>query len=202
MTNSLHTTYIFRYFGQCINLYHYVTIFLKKFENYILSNLVIVVKVFQVLLIIKCLWHFLFEDIISYTDMISQVLLLSVLALLISLVIGVPVKHSHKHSDGNHECNHQYPTIHDIPHHVHLEHKHHVMKRSVEKNLRIKVFYDRSVENLSRKKRNVVKRKVLLDIYPVIYMWNKWHAEMKPFSILGWPYFRWSQMESGIGKIY
>ena len=98
--------------------------------------------------------------------MISLVLHLSVLALLISLVISVPVKHSHKHSDGNHECNHQYPTIHDIPHHVHLEHKHHVMKRSAEENLRIKVFYDRSVENLSRTKRNVVKRKVLLDYIP------------------------------------
>ena len=114
--------------------------------------------------------HFHIEGNNLDTNMISLVLHLSLLALLISLVISVPVKHSHKHSDGNHECNHQYPTIHDIPHHVHLEHKHHVMKRSVEKNLRIKVFYDRSVENLSRKKRNVVKRKVLSDyiLYPVI----------------------------------
>ena len=126
----------------------------------------IVVGVFQVLLIINCVLHFLLEDINSDINMISQVLHLSVLALLISLVIGVPVKHSHKHSDGNHECSHQYPTIHDIPDHVHLEHKHHVMKRSAEKNLRIKVFYDRSVENLSRKKRNVVKRKVLFDHIP------------------------------------
>ena len=96
--------------------------------------------------------------------MISQVLHLSVLALLISLVIGVPIKHL----DGNEhqECSHQYPKIHDIPHHVHLEHKHHLMKRSAEENLRIKVFYDRSVESLSRKKRNVVKRKVLFDYIP------------------------------------
>ena len=135
--------------------------------------------------------------------MISQVLHLSVLALLSSLVIGVPIKHSHKHSGGNHECNHQYPTIHDIPHHVHLEHKHHVMKRSAEENLRIKVFYDRSVENLSRKKRNVVKRKVLLDYIPCdLHVEVKRHNEMKTVSMLSYPYFRWSQMESGIGKIY
>ena len=98
--------------------------------------------------------------------MISQDLHLSVLALLISLVIGVPIKHSHKHGNDHQECSHQYPKIHDIPHHVHLEHKHHLMKRSAEENLRIKVFYDRSVENLSRKKRNVVKRKVLFDHIP------------------------------------
>ena len=136
------------------------------FENYILSNVVIVVKIFQVLLIIKFLWRFLFEDINWNIIMISQVLHLSVLALLISLVIGVPIKHSHKHGNEHQECSHQYPKIHEIPHHVHLEHKHHLMKRSAEENLRIKVFYDRSVENLSRKKRNVVKRKVLSDHIP------------------------------------
>ena len=140
----------------------------------------IFIKVFQVLLIVKCLWHFLFEDINSDTNMISLVLHLFVLALLISLVIGVPVKDSHKHSDGNHECNHQYPTTHDIPHHVHLEHKHHVMKRSVEKNLRIKVFYDRSVENLSRKKRNVVKRKVN---YIPCDLYNEIHRDENYFYI-------------------
>ena len=70
-------------------------------------------------------------------------------------------------------------------------------------NLRIKVFYDRSVENLSRTKRNVVKRKVLLDYIPCdLHVEVKRHNEMKTVSMLSFPYFRWSQMESGIGKIY
>ena len=80
----------------------------------------------------------------------------------ISHAICNPVKSSaqHHHTNEDHVCSHKYPTVDDIPHHVHLEHKHHVLKRNADKNLRIKVFYDKSVENLPRKKKNVVKRKV------------------------------------------
>ena len=77
-----------------------------------------------------------------------------------TLAICGPVKLPHKQKNKDGVCSHKYPTVDDIPHHVHLEHKSHVMKRSAEQNLRIKVFYDSSVENLPRVKRNVVKRKV------------------------------------------
>ena len=75
-----------------------------------------------------------------------------------------PVTLSSQHKINDNVCNHKHPSVDDIPHHVHLEHKHHVMKRNADQNLRIKVFYDSSVENLPRKKRNVVKRKVLKSI--------------------------------------
>ena len=78
-----------------------------------------------------------------------------------SLVICGPVTLSSQNKIKDNVCNHKHPLVDDIPHHVHLEHKHHVMKRNADQNLRIKVFYDSSVENLPRKKRNVVKRKVL-----------------------------------------
>ena len=86
---------------------------------------------------------------------------ISVLVILCGrLAICGPVTISREQKHEGHVCSHKYPTVDDIPHHVHLEHKHHVMKRSADQNLRIKVFYDSSVDNLPRTKRNVVKRKV------------------------------------------
>ena len=79
--------------------------------------------------------------------------------LCIDVIVCGPVKTKSLH-DNDHVCSHKYPTVDDIPNHVHLEHKHHVLKRNADKNLRIKVFYDKSVENLPTKKKNVVKRKV------------------------------------------
>ena len=89
----------------------------------------------------------------------------TLLILCVQLAICGPLTISRQPNYEGHVCSHKYPTIHDIPHHVHLEHKHHVMKRSADKNLRIKVFYDSSVENLPRTKRNVVKRKVSILYY-------------------------------------
>ena len=86
-------------------------------------------------------------------------IIMLVAILFISLTVCGPVKPNSMH-DNNHVCSHKYPTVDDIPHHVHLEHKHHVLKRNADKNLRIKVFYDKSVENLPRKKKNVVKTQV------------------------------------------
>ena len=85
------------------------------------------------------------------------------------LAICGPVRITSEQKNEGHVCSHKYPTVHDIPQHVHLEHKHHVMKRSADQNLRIKVFYDSSVENLPRTKRNVVKRKVTLLVVKILF---------------------------------
>ena len=98
-------------------------------------------------------------------DMALKVIIMSIVMVILcdSVVNGGPVKSTHKHlSKGHHVCSHKYPRVDDIPHHVHLEHKHHVMKRSVDQNMRIAVFYDSSVDRLPRTKRNIVKNQVLL----------------------------------------
>ena len=53
-------------------------------------------------------------------------------------------------------CKHRYPKVQDIPHHVRLEHSR-LSKRSMEHNMRIKVFYHPSVEQLDSTKRKIVK---------------------------------------------
>ena len=58
-------------------------------------------------------------------------------------------------TDGN--CVHKFPVVDDIPHPVHLESRHRVVKRSPEHQLRVKVFYDDTVERLPKSKRNIVE---------------------------------------------
>ncbi len=57
-------------------------------------------------------------------------------------------------------CKHRYVSDDDMPAHVHLEDHHRLVKRSLENQLRIKVFFHESVEKLNAQKRNVVKSKV------------------------------------------
>ena len=59
-------------------------------------------------------------------------------------------------TDGN--CVHKFPVVDDIPHPVHLESRHRVVKRSPEHQLRVKVFYDDTVERLPKSKRKIVEK--------------------------------------------
>ena len=59
-------------------------------------------------------------------------------------------------TDGN--CVHKFPVLDDIPHPVHLESRHRVVKRSPEHQLRVKVFYDDTVERLPKSKRKIVEK--------------------------------------------
>lgn len=59
--------------------------------------------------------------------------------------------------DGN--CVHKFPLVDDVPHPVHLESRHRLVKRSPEHQLRVKVFYDETVvERLPKSKRKIVEK--------------------------------------------
>ena len=58
-------------------------------------------------------------------------------------------------TDGN--CVHKFPAADDNPHPVHLESRHRVVKRSPEHQLRVKVFYDDTVERLPKSKKKIVE---------------------------------------------
>ncbi len=55
-------------------------------------------------------------------------------------------------------CAHKFPAVDDIPHAVHLEERHRIVKRSLEHQLRIKVFYHDTVEKLPKTKRKIVEQ--------------------------------------------
>lgn len=58
-------------------------------------------------------------------------------------------------------CKHIFLDPQDVPHPVQLEESHHVVKRSPEHQMRIRVFYHKSVEDLDSAKRDIVKNKVV-----------------------------------------
>ena len=60
-------------------------------------------------------------------------------------------------SDGN--CVHKFPVADEVPHPVTLEPRRHVVvRRSPEHQLRVKVFYDETVEQLPKHKRKIVEK--------------------------------------------
>jgi len=58
-------------------------------------------------------------------------------------------------------CRHQFPIHTDVPHPVTLEKSFRRHKRAIEDHMRIKVYYHESVSDLSREKRNIIRRRVV-----------------------------------------
>ena len=79
------------------------------------------------------------------------------LLLFLSPVLALPISNPEPSEP---VCTHRFPVVSEIPHPVTLEPRSRVVKRNAEHQLRIKVFYDRSVEGLSRRRRNTIKDKV------------------------------------------
>ena len=73
-----------------------------------------------------------------------------------TVVLGFPSTHDPEASDGN--CVHKFPVADEIPHPVTLEPRRHVVRRSPEHQLRVKVFYDETVEQLPKHKRKIVEK--------------------------------------------
>ena len=66
-------------------------------------------------------------------------------------------------------CVHKFPVVDDVPHPVFLEHSPgHRSKRSMEHQLRIRVFYHESVEKLKKRERSIVKDQVRKYAFEVI----------------------------------
>ena len=73
-----------------------------------------------------------------------------------TVVLGFPSTQDPEASDGN--CVHKFPVADEIPHPVTLEPRRHVVRRSPEHQLRVKVFYDETVEQLPKHKRKIVEK--------------------------------------------
>lgn len=75
-----------------------------------------------------------------------------------TVVLGFPSTQDPEASDGN--CVHKFPVADEVPHPVTLEPRRHVVRRSPEHQLRVKVFYDETVEQLPKHKRKIVEKVV------------------------------------------
>ena len=87
--------------------------------------------------------------------------LLPVAAVLLSAATaasGFPSEGEVDHEAPAGNCVHKFPVVDEIPHPVHLESRHRVVKRSPEHQLRVKVFYDDTVEGLPKAKRKIVEK--------------------------------------------
>ena len=87
-----------------------------------------------------------------------------IVAAVITIVGGLPL--SDRHDDvGTRTCKHHYLSVWDTPHPVSLDSrtKRSISKRSTDelRQLRIKVFYHESVEDLDETKKSIVKDQVV-----------------------------------------
>merc|ERR1719361_2921870 len=73
------------------------------------------------------------------------------------------------HRHGGRQCSHQHPKAHEVQH-VHLEDHHVVRKRSIDQNLRIKLYYDESVYKLTKKQFALINDTVLPE---AVNYWSK-----------------------------
>ena len=86
---------------------------------------------------------------------IKRLVVSTILVSISGSVMGFPSSVDHEATEGN--CVHKFPVVDDIPHPVHLESRQRVVKRSPEHQLRVKVFYDDTVERLPKSKRKIVE---------------------------------------------
>ncbi|GAB6031085.1 hypothetical protein CHUAL_007896 [Chamberlinius hualienensis] len=63
--------------------------------------------------------------------------------------------------DAHRMCSHSPPKANEVIHHVHLEPFHVIRKRSADQSLRVYLHYDKSVNNLSKEKYNLINKLVL-----------------------------------------
>lgn len=87
---------------------------------------------------------------------------------------SLPAVAREEHAAEN-NCVHRMPKVGDSPAHVELEPRHRLVKRSLEHQMRIKVFYHESVERLGRQQRSIVKK-----------VRNKLYAEIVPLRNTTW----------------
>jgi len=86
---------------------------------------------------------------------------LLLLSCLVQIVTPLPATRQLR--DQEKICRHYFPLESDMPHTVSLKESTGRQKRAAEDQMRIKVYYHDSISNLSREKRNIVKRRVVPD---------------------------------------
>jgi len=81
-------------------------------------------------------------------------------SLLVIMIVSVHHGCAHEQGEG-HQCSHRHPRDDEVLPTIHLEEAHEVRKRSIDENLRIKLYYDESVYRLTKQQYNLIHETVL-----------------------------------------